>query len=191
MRILILTLSTCLLVACGGGGGGSDRSPNPINNPPPPDPGPTATELTEASKLLARTTFGPSYDDIYNAADAGLEDWLDQQFVLPVSRHEPIVRRYLNEYGFDPAAIPPPGTFRRFAFYEQALTAPDQLRQLVAYALTQIFVVSDNVDMNRHQSARVFPVITTRCSTHAFGNYRDLLEGGDPAPGDGPLPLVM
>ncbi len=175
MRILILTLSTCLLVACGGGGGGSDRSPNPINNPPPPDPGPTATELTEASKLLARTTFGPSYDDIYNAADAGLEDWLDQQFVLPVSRHEPIVRRYLNEYGFDPAAIPPPGTFRRFAFYEQALTAPDQLRQLVAYALAQIFVVSDNVDMigiNPLGLSSYYDMLLD----NAFGNFRDLLE---------------
>ena len=138
--------------------------------------------------MLARTTFGPSYADIYDAADEGIENWLDRQFAMSPSLHEPIVRRYLDEYGFDINANPPPGTFRRFAFYEQALTAPDQLRQLVAYALTQIFVVSDNPDM-----IAINPL--------ALSSYYDMLlrerlrqlprsaRGRDLAPGDGSLPL--
>jgi uncharacterized protein (DUF1800 family) len=84
------------------------------------------------------------------------------------------VRRYLQEYGFDIGAELPPGTYRRFAFWEQALTAPDQLRQLVAYALTQIFVVSDNVDdifINPLGLSSYYDTLLT----HAFGNYRDLL----------------
>lgn len=178
MRIVSLVLSACLLVACGGGGGGSDRpaAPPGANNPPPAaDPTPTAAELNEAAKLLARTTFGPSYDDINQAAEDGIGNWLDEQFAMPPSYHEPIVRRYLDEYGFDVNANPPPGTFRRFAFYEQALTAPDQLRQLVAYALTQIFVVSDNVDMiaiNPLALSSYYDMLLD----NAFGNFRDLLE---------------
>ena len=176
MRFFILILGTCLLTACGGGGG-SDRPINPpvTNNPPPADPGPTIAQMEEASKLLARTTFGPSYADIYAAADEGIENWLDRQFTLPPSLHEPIVRRYLNEYGFDINANPPPGAFRRFAFYEQALTAPDQLRQLVAYALTQIFVVSDNPDMiaiNPLALSSYYDMLLR----NSFGNFRDLLE---------------
>ena len=174
MKPFVLILLSTLLLACGGGG--TDRPPpQQISNPPPANPAPTAAELSEASKLLARTTFGPSYGDIYAAADEGLEDWLDRQFALPPSRHEPIVRRYLAEYGFDINANPPPGTFRRFAFYEQALTAPDQLRQLVAYALSQIFVVSDNVDqifINPLALSSYYDMLLD----NAFGNFRDLLE---------------
>ncbi|MEM8769333.1 MAG: DUF1800 family protein, partial [Pseudomonadota bacterium] len=175
MRTLILLLSSTLLLGCGGGGDSDRPAPAPIGNPPPVDSGPTAAELNAVSKLLARTTFGPSYEDIVAVAEEGTEAWLERQFAMPPSLHEPIVRRYLAEYGFDPAGDPPPGTFRRFAFYEQAFTAPDQLRQLVAYGLGQIFVVSDNVEM-----IFVNPLGLSSYQdmllTHAFGNYRDLLE---------------
>lgn len=176
MRAVLLILATSVLVACGGGGGGGDRATTPpVATPPPTNTGPSSAELAAASKFLARTTFGPSYGDIYSAADEGLESWLDRQFALAPSRHEPIVRRYLGEYGFDVNANPPPGTFRRFAFYERALTAPDQLRQLTAYALSQIFVVSDNVDMlfiNPLALSSYYDVLLD----NAFGNFRDLLE---------------
>ena len=82
--------------------------------------------------------------------------------------------RYLNQYGFDINANPPPGTFRRFAWWEQTLTAPDQLRQRVAYALTQIFVVSDNVDaifINPLALSSYYDMLLA----NAFGNFRDLL----------------
>lgn len=173
MRYLLLICATCLLMACGGGGSGGGGNGG---QPPAPalDPEPTTAELQAASKLLSLTTFGPSYDDIYGAAEMGADAWLEQQFNLPPSRHESIVRRYLDEYGYDINAIPAPGTFRRFAFYERALTAPDQLRQLTAYALSQIFVVSDNVDMifiNPLALSSYYDMLLT----HAFGNYRDLL----------------
>lgn len=175
MRHLILLLSACLLVACGGGGGGSDRPPAPPTQAnPPPAPAPTAAELAEASRLLARTTFGPSYDQIYAVAEEGTGVWFDRQLAMAPSPHEPIVRRYLAEHGFDVTANPPPGTFRRFAFWERALTAPDQLRQLTAYALSQIFVVSDNVDVlftNPLGLSSYYDMLLD----HAFGNFRDLL----------------
>ncbi|MGE0621987.1 MAG: DUF1800 family protein [Pseudomonadales bacterium] len=177
MRVLVSVAFVVLLAACGGGGGG-DSAPAPIGSaqpiPPPTPAAPTAAELAAASKLLARTTFGPSYGDIQEAAREGLDLWLDRQLAMAPSLHEPIVRRYLLEYGFDVTANPPPGTFRRFAFWERAFTAPDQLRQLVAYALSQIFVVSDNVDtlfINPLALSSYYDTLLT----HAFGNFRDLL----------------
>lgn len=172
-RATALAAMCLLLAACGGGGGGGNA---PTASPPPaPAPAqPNRQALSEASKLLARSTFGADFDDIDSVAREGAEAWFDRQIALPPSLHEPIVRRYLAEYGFDINANPPPGTFRRFAFWERALTAPDQLRQVVAHALTQIFVVSDNVDVLFINPLALSSYYDTLL-THAFGNYRDLL----------------
>ena len=176
VAVLLIFLLTLPLGGCGGGGGG-DRAPAaaipPVAAPPAPA-GPTQAELESASKLLALATFGADFDAIDAAAREGLSVWLDRQFALTPSLHEPIVRRYLAEYGFDVNANPPPGTFRRFAFWEQALTAPDELRQLVAYALTQIMVVSDNVDAIAINPLALSSYYDTLL-THAFGNFRELL----------------
>jgi uncharacterized protein (DUF1800 family) len=64
--------------------------------------------------------------------------------------------------------------FRRFAWWDCAVTCDDVLRQRVAFALSQIFVVSDHVD-----ALIVFPhALSTYYDTllnNAFGNFRDLL----------------
>ena len=158
------------LTACGGGGGGDEGSAVT----PPPAAGPTAAQLAAAADLLSVTTFGADYALVDAVAREGNAAWLDRQFTLPPSNHLPIVQRYLTQYGFDLNANPPPGTFRRFAWWERTLTAPDQLRQRVAYALTQIFVVSDNVDaifINPLALSSYYDMLLG----NAFGNFRDLL----------------
>jgi uncharacterized protein (DUF1800 family) len=155
-----------LVAGCGGGSGGGSA--------PPPPSGPTAAQLASAAKLLDVTTFGADYATIDSVARAGNAAWLNRQFALPPSYHVPIVVRYLNQYGFDINANPPPGTFRRFAWWEQTLTAPDQLRQRVAYALTQIFVVSDNNDTIFINPLGLSSYYDTLLAG-AFGNFRDLL----------------
>jgi uncharacterized protein (DUF1800 family) len=66
-----------------------------------------------------------------------------------------------------------PALYRRFAFFENALTAPDQLRQLTAYALTQLFVVSETgvLGNNPVGLSNYYDTLLA----HSFGNYRDLL----------------
>ena len=82
---------------------------------------------------------------------------------MPISLHEPIVRRYGAQYGFNNQDSPIPiAQFRRFAFFENALTAPDQLRQVTAYALTQLFVVRRPVFWVT--TRWVCPITTTRYS---------------------------
>ncbi len=179
LRIHIaLVLAVSLLGGCGGGGGGSGEVNPSANLPPPGNPpavGPTQVEMENAAKLLSLATFGPTFDEIDAAARQDLDVWLDTQFNLPMSAHMPVVLRYANEYGSDINANPAPGLYRRFAFWERALRAPDQLRQLTAYALTQIFVISDNVD-SLFIDPRALASYYDMLLEHAFGNFRDLLE---------------
>ena len=64
--------------------------------------------------------------------------------------------------------------FRRFAWWHTVMSAPDQLRQRVAFALSEIMVVSDNVDI-----LLVYPYALSGFNdillNNAFGNFRDLL----------------
>lgn len=177
--LILAPLLTLTLGACGGGGGGSNSAPPATGGTPPPStpeptPEPTAEELTSAAKLLSMATFGPTLEQIDSVARQGTEAWLTEQFSLSYPPHLPIVRRYAIEYGADPAMEPSPGIYRRFAFWEQAIQAPDQLRQLTAYAMTQIFVVSDNVDaifIDPQALSSYYDML----GRNAFGNFRDLL----------------
>ena len=169
-------VSFLLLAGCGGGGGSSNntggQAPPPANNPPPPEL--SAAQLSAAADFLSRATFGPTFAEIEATAEQGVDVWLEAQFELPASLHLPIVMRYAAEYGNDINATPAPGLYRRFAFWERALRAPDQLRQLTAYVLTQIFVISDNVDtlvIDPRALASYYDMLLN----NAFGNFRDLL----------------
>jgi uncharacterized protein (DUF1800 family) len=178
---LVALALLALLTACGGGGGGS--------SPPVVPPGSgggsggggstgpseaTAEDYRAAALILDTGTFGARYSDVESVAESGVDAWLDQQFSMPISLHEPIVRRYGAQYGFNNQDSPIPiGLFRRFAFFENALTAPDQLRQVTAYALTQLFVVSQTgvLGNNPLGLSNYYDTLLV----HSFGNYRDLL----------------
>ncbi|NJN51521.1 MAG: DUF1800 domain-containing protein [Gammaproteobacteria bacterium] len=170
-HIALICALTLASTGCGGGGGSEGAAPPP---PPAPPPAPTVAQLQSAAKLLDRTTLGANFELIDAVAREGTQAWLDRQFTLPPTNHLPIVLRYGDLYGYNPASNPPPGTYRRFAWWERTLTAPDLLRQRIAYALTQVFVVSDNVDeifINPLGLASYYDTLLA----HAFGNYRDLL----------------
>jgi uncharacterized protein (DUF1800 family) len=169
--LLALTLS---LSACGGSSSGG--STNPPTQPPAP---PTVAELNEASRLAAQATFGMSYAEIESIARQGKEDWLDGQFNVPMSDHGSVVadlmrRRNAGEFAQYEVDIEFLIYFRRLAWWHQTVTARDVLRQRVAFALSEIFVVSDSVD-----SLIVFPTALSNyydtLLVNAFGNYRNLL----------------
>ena len=168
-------LATMLLVsACGGGGGGS--------SPPRPDPQPqppTAAELAEASRFAAQATFGMPYSGIDSLAREGADSWINRQFSLPVGRHSDIIadlvqRRDAGEFVAYENDIEYLILFRRLAWWHRTVTANDDLRQRVAFALSQIFVVSDNVDdliINPYAMGGYYDMLLD----NAFGNFRDLL----------------
>jgi uncharacterized protein (DUF1800 family) len=173
-KLATLLASALLLSACGGGSGGS--STNPPTQPPAP---PTVGELNEASRLAAQATFGMSFSGIESIARQGKENWIDSQFNVPISDHGSVVadlmrRRNAGEFAEYEEDIEFLVYFRRLAWWHQTVTGQDALRQRVAFALSEIFVVSDSID-----ELIVYPTALSdyydTLLVNAFGNYRDLL----------------
>ncbi len=61
-------------------------------------------------------------------------------------------------------------------FMNIAITAPDQLRQRVAFALSQILVVVDEATTIVRDYTEAFVTYHDIFSRNAFGNYRDILK---------------
>ena len=182
-RVCIGALFATLLTACGGGGSHSNAGgPTPIRpsvpQPPPPPPTPSNASLEAASHFLSKATFGMPYEEIVEVAREGHETWLDNQLELTPSSHlefaDNLVRRR-DAGDFKPAddGILLTITFWRGTWWNRAMTAPDQVQQRVAYALSQIFVVSD-IDVLRDNP----PALTSYMDVllnGSTGNFRDLL----------------
>ncbi|MCH2098699.1 MAG: DUF1800 domain-containing protein, partial [Pseudomonadales bacterium] len=115
-----------------------------------------------------------SFDSLLVMAEQSPEDWLEAEFERPISKHLPIALRYGDEYGNETGSAPSPRFYSRFAFFENAMTAGDPLRQRVAYALSQIFVVSGRVDEIGSDPVGLASYYDMLLE-HAFGNYEDLL----------------
>lgn len=162
------------LTACGGGGGETAQPAPPSSQPPP-----TRAALADASRFAAQATFGLDYAAIERLATEGKSHWIERQFSLPVSDHVSIVsdlvrRRDAGEFAELEEDIEYLVLFRRLAWWHRTVTAPDELRQRVAFALSQIFVVSDNVDaliVNPYALSAYYDTLLD----NAFGNFRDLL----------------
>lgn len=120
-----------------------------------------------ASRFLAQATFGATPSTIAELRSTpSLSDWIDEQIALPASTTEPYTRANSNGSGVDA---------RHEAWWNNALTGADQLRQRVAFALSQIFVVSDLdylLANNQYGMANYYDML----SRNAFANYRQLLE---------------
>ncbi|KAA1189624.1 DUF1800 domain-containing protein [Pseudohalioglobus sediminis] len=191
IRFALLLSLVLGLAACGGGssGGGSGAPPlpGPVPAPAPdpdPDPAPAPTPqlsgIEAAARLASRSTFGMNYAGIQEIHERGEAQWLEQQFRLPISRHDPLVAELMRRQSagdfveLEERINQLQVVFRRLAWWQQSATAPDQLRQRVAYALSQIFVVSDGLNTLLAQPHALSNYYDTLLK-HAFGNYRDLL----------------
>lgn len=120
-----------------------------------------------ASRFLAQSTFGPTLASIAELkSKANLSVWIDEQMALPVSLSEPYTRANSNGSM---------GGARHQVWWNNVLNQPDQLRQRVAFALSQIFVASD-LDYLLANSQFGMASYYDMLSRNAFGNYRQLLE---------------
>jgi len=142
----------------------------------PTNAAPTASAASaDARRLLIQATFGPTDADLARATALGAAGWVDEQLAMPAREV------HLARWNSDDAKIRkanPKDTAGSLSvvssFYEQALTADDQLRQRVAFALSEIFVVSlESMGGRRSQAIASWLDMLDR---NAFGNYRTLLE---------------
>ena len=115
-------------------------------------------------RFLNQATFGPTHELMESAASFDLDAWLDEQFNLPVSSHEALAKEIGgNDYAANDDA-----------WLELANYGDDQLRQRVAFALSEVFVVSRYGTLyDRPQSLLNYYDVL---NYGAFGNFRDLIE---------------
>ena len=166
----------------------------PEGEPPegPPAPQPEAAQQAletlavpaeqNAIRFLEQATFGPRLahgasplpiDSVEQVVAVGVPASITAQFNAPRST-------------FDPAAVPDLGS----QFFYNAIHGEDQLRQRVAFALSQIFVVSQNGIPNpagtpENEQRLAMAGYLNLLSQRAFGNFREVLEAitKDPAMG--------
>ena len=165
----LFSLFVLLLTACSGGSDTEEEpySPDEGGEPPAHVEPPTSGK---ASRFLQQTTFGATTDSINRVVDMGFEGWIDWQMSLSISKHT----AYYNRFNYDPD-----NTWSLYvdAWWHRSLKAEDQLRQRVAFALSEIWVVGQNgvssggVDGNKSLS-NYYDILLQ----HSFGNYRDLMQ---------------
>ena len=168
LRAPCLALCAATLVACSGGGGDSDPP-----SPPPPPPPPVGISKADAFRFLNQATFGATNAEAQVVMAQGYEAWIDQQLQRPASLELPHVQQVFATY-------PPGADFTRLhqdrvdIWLRNAVRAPDQLRQRVAFALSEIMVISQNSTLVGYPwgSASYYDMLTR----NAFGNFRTLIE---------------
>ncbi|PHV14630.1 hypothetical protein CSQ90_22045 [Janthinobacterium sp. BJB303] len=194
-RVLAATLLS-LLAACGGGSGGQSGSvqnpdvtapstggasgdaagetvPPPPLTTPPAAPAVTFTRQA-ASRFLGRATFGPNMADIDALAASDSDAWFQAQFSKPQTLHRKYIDAMLAAQAAGGQAVGFTGVYE--TFWQQGIRGEDQLRQRMAFALSEIFVISmqnESVRPRVRGVASYYDMLGQR----AFGNFRDLLEG--------------
>ncbi len=143
----------------------------------------------DAVRFLEQASWGPTDASIAEVRSLGFGAWIDRQIAAPVSAY-PNLPAYPTSPktgcpdGSDPACRRDHYTMYplQVRFFQNALSGQDQLRQRVAFALHEIFVVSG---LKVRQPSAVSPYLNL-LARDALGSFRQLLADVtlNPAMGD-------
>jgi uncharacterized protein (DUF1800 family) len=142
----------------------------------------------DASRFLDQATFGATDADIHHLSLIGYQAWLSEQFAATQTLMTPGVEQALI-VNAQPACAAGDVTcnaalfmqnnqgqvYTENAFWQQSLTANDQLRQRVAYSLHEMLVISmtgTGVENMPRGTAHYYDTL----GADAFGNFRQLLD---------------
>lgn len=133
---------------------------------------------TGAVRFLTQATYGANIADINALQDivpAGgkgrYELWIENEFTKTASNHLPEVLR-LENASAQGGAFDEQLSFN--AWWWRSITGNDQLRQRVAFALSEIMVVSGQGPLDNN--ALSLSYFYDQLLAHAFGNFREVLE---------------
>lgn len=174
LKILVFIFLLIFLIACGGGSESDSATETPVVIVPPatppttPEPVDPYQQKIQAARLLNQATFGATIADIEYLVELGDEAWIDEQLNLSASFHFPLVEPFMDSEDFW-------RSYRISAWWQHSLYAEDQLRQRVAFALSEIFVVSEfnGVLFDSPDALTNYYDVLIK---NAFSNYRQLLE---------------
>ncbi|MES2902073.1 MAG: DUF1800 family protein [Pseudomonadota bacterium] len=172
-RLRPLCLATVLAAALSGCGRGDDpaSAPAPALLPSIGQVRPAAAGAVPryaAARFADQVSFGATPALVDAIAARGFDAWIDAQFMLPVRPLDP------GAIKFDSDTSVRNG---QRLLHEQALAAPDQLRQRVNWALSQFLVVS-----MKKSNAYGVVLYNNLLHEHAFGNYGALIKAISTSP---------
>ncbi len=186
VRTLLPAMLAALLSACGGGCGSCSATTTSQDLSASADTPlvqlaavnlQRAPNRQEATRFLTQATFGPTPDDVAHLMAVGYEAWLDEQFAMPMASVSH--RAAWDASNKALMAVNPDQRASRnevvSSFWRQALTGPDQLRQRVAFALSETFVISMLDSCGDNAYSRGAADYLDMLGRQAFGNYRSLL----------------
>jgi uncharacterized protein (DUF1800 family) len=147
-----------------------------------------ASAKRDAFRLLDQATFGPTPQETARVMQMGAAAWIEDQLAQPASGYPDTEFWYTSLDESDSCKFSAPRESATYAcardqltlfklrnrLFQSALGRPDQLRQRVAWALSQIFVISGMKDPDletAHVQARYQQVL----AEEAFGNVASLL----------------
>jgi uncharacterized protein (DUF1800 family) len=119
-----------------------------------------------AARFLDQAAWGPTPAAMAQLQQTGIDNWLTAQFALNTSDlpDQPLLNSTTGQPNRDLTPV-------QAAFFQNTVTGQDQLRQRVAFALSQMWVVSAVTTKN----AYAFPPYWRLFRDNAFGNYRDIM----------------
>lgn len=129
----------------------------------------------EAGRLLAQASFGATASEIAAVQAQGIEGWIDAQIAMPANHLLQSATEAVITIDEADENVNFHSRSKLVGWWENAMHAPDQLRQRVAFALSQILVVSDDAGMIDGEPvgmANYYDIFLR----NAFGNYRDILD---------------
>lgn len=181
---VIAAVAAGVLSACGGGGGGSGAGTGGSAS------GQAAAESggsgangangqsqiiseSDAYRFLAQASFGATPATAASVRSLGYAGWIDTQLTTTLAAsHVATVDGSVARFNSGKARVPD----IPYTWWTHAVQDPAQLRQRVAYALSQIFVVS-TMDSILADNTRMVASYMDMLTTRGTGTYRELLEG--------------
>ena len=134
---------------------------------------PVLRDRADAVRFLHQATFGPREEEVDTLWDEGVETWFSGQLTMEPHNYLDAWRVIADEFGDIDEG--PNVNFMQLtheSFMYNALYSPDQLRQRMTYALSQLFVITERFDFGGHDQLILGYVDTLH--NGAFGNFRDL-----------------
>lgn len=183
-RTVVALFLMASLGACGGGGGGADTASRDTTTAADRESlalitTGLASTTRDAVRLLDQAAFGPTPAGVTEALKTGAEEWVDLQLAQAPTGYAPI--DYINPNSSIGCPTGSPSTCYRdnytpfplqLQFFRNAVYGPDQLRQRVAFAYSQIFTLS-GIDIKETYGMRAYQQMLLE---NAFGNFRTLLQ---------------
>ncbi|MCH8181070.1 MAG: DUF1800 domain-containing protein [Proteobacteria bacterium] len=130
----------------------------------------------DAARFLTQATFGPTPTDVAHLKAVGFDAWVSEQLAKPLPSPSHVA--YFDMRNAEWMAYNPTGRAGPMDItdpvWRNAIAGDDQLRQRVALALSEIFVVSLMDTCNPH--GRGYAAYLDMLERNAFGNFRQLLQ---------------